>query len=240
MNKRVKKKQEVKYDGSEDIEIKKIAHYSYMSQYILFGVLIILFGFTLYSSLVYVGKYYNATNNEYSELIEIRNDKDKIVVTNNGELNKTLTIKDDNNGEDVIVRTYDTIEIDSKDYQNINNYFFDIRYDIIQNDYSKNLIASSDSDVLVRFAYSKDNKEWTYINNAIKYNDINITPLIGALYDLSGIVGNIKVATKFNVKTNPYEKVKIYWKSETIIKYKKDNLGKNIKANFKINYNSMD
>ena len=237
MNKKVKKKKEVKHDGTEDLDIKKVAH-SNTREYALYIILIILFGFTFYSALVYIGKYYNNKKEQelYSEVIKINKNDDRIVISNNGELNKVLSVEDDNNAEDIVIENVDLIEITSKDIKNINTYLFDVRYNILENEFPKNVVATNDSNILVRFAYSYDQENWNYIDNAISINDNNMKPLIGGLYDLSGVVGNIKIATNFQIKSNPYEPVKVYWKSETILKYNNDNLGKRIKADFKISY----
>lgn len=237
MNKKVKKKKEVKHDGTEDLDIKKVAH-SNTREYALYIILIILFGFTFYSALVYIGKYYNNKKEQelYSEVIKINKNDDRIVISNNGELNKVLSVEDDNNAEDIVIENVDLIEITSKDIKNINTYLFDVRYNILENEFPKNVVATNDSNILVRFAYSYDQENWNYIDNAISINDNNMKPLIGGLYDLSGVIGNIKVATNFQIKSNPYEPVKVYWKSETIMKYNNDNLGKKIKADFKISY----
>ena len=48
MNKKVKKKKEVKYDGTEDLEIKHVAYSNNIQQYVLLIILIILFGFTFF------------------------------------------------------------------------------------------------------------------------------------------------------------------------------------------------
>ena len=225
MNKKVKKKKEVKHDGTEDLDIKKVAH-SNTREYALYIILIILFGFTFYSALVYIGKYYNNKKEQelYSEVIKINKNDDRIVISNNGELNKVLSVEDDNNAEDIVIENVDLIEITSKDIKNINTYLFDVRYNILENEFPKNVVATNDSNILVRFAYSYDQENWNYIDNAISINDNNMKPLIGGLYDLSGVVGNIKIATNFQIKSNPYEPVKVYWKSETILKYNNDNL----------------
>ncbi len=240
MNKKERETKKSKYDGKEDAKIKQVAHYNDLQQYVLLAILIILFGFTLFTSLVYVGKYYKQKNNELNseEIIEIKHDNTKSVITNNGHIDKILTIEDDNNHEDVIVEKTNVIEITSEDEENLKKEYFNIRYEITENDFSKNIMATGDSDLLVRFSYSFDNEEWNYVTNAISYNDTNITPLVGSLYDISGLKGNIKVLTNFEMTSNPYEPVRVYWRCETIIKYKDENLGKKIQADFKISYDN--
>ena len=243
MNKKViKKKKEVKHDGKEDLEIKKVAYDNNVSQYVLLCMLILLFGLTLYASLVYAGKYYKnkKDGNENAEIIEIKKGNNKVTITNNGTIDKTLTTKDFANGEETIIENINSIELTSDDYENINNKYFDIRYNITNNTFAKSTVATSEIPLLVRFAYSFDKEEWTYINHAISYNDSNITPLTGALYDLSGLKGNIKVETNYKITLDPYVPIKMYWKCETIIKYNDDNLGKNIQAEFRINYKDSD
>ncbi len=237
MNKKVKKKKEVKYDGTEDLEIKHVAYSNNIQQYVLLIILIILFGFTFFQALVYIGNYYEKKELEKNDnVVEIIEDKTKTVISNNGEIYKTLTIKDDNNHEDVILENVNKIEIISENTEEVIKKYFDIRYTINRNDFPRNFISTNDSDLLVRFSYSFDNESWTYLTNAITIGNTNISPVIGALYDLSGLTGNIRVATDYEVSSNPYENVTMYWKCETIFKYKEENLNKTFQAEFKINY----
>lgn len=211
-----------------------------VSQYVLLSILILLFGFTLYSSLVILGKYYKEKEIDNKNQEIIVSGKNKIIITNNGIIDKILESKDFTNGEEVVIENIDTIEIISKDYDNVIKKYFDVRYNISENTFPANSVATSDSPLLVRFAYSFDKEEWTYLTNVISLNGTNITPLTGALYDLSGITGNIRVATNYDIVPDPYRPIKMYWKSETIIKYSDENLGKKIKAEFKVNYKSSD
>ena len=229
MNKRVKKKKEVKHDGTEDLKIKKVANQNNV-QTIIAIMLILLFGLTLFTTLVYVGKFYHNkyNDNNNQETIEIIKDDTKIVISNNGSINKTLSTSDNNKSKEIILENIDTIEIESHDYNNILKKYFDIRYNITKNDFTKNVLGTNDSDVIVRFAFSYDKKEWFYLNNAVTINGSNINSLIGSSYDLAGVIGNVKVLTNYELSTNP-----------TIIKYKEENLGKTIQAEFKVNYKDL-
>lgn len=232
MNKKDKKK--VVKQSKEDLEIQSIAHYNASTQIVLLFILIVLFGFTLFSSLIYINRYYNMKKEleKNAEVIEISNKQNKIIITNNGEINKTIKANDDS---EIIIESIDTIEIISENYDKLDKIYFDIRYNILENTFTNNMIATNDSDVLVRFSYSFDNTNWEYVNNAITINNTNISPLMSSVYDIAGIVANIKVLSNYEITTNPYTPVKVYWRCETIINGK-NNIDKSIKANFKIEY----
>ena len=90
MNKKVKTK--TKYDDKEDLKIRDVAHYQKSSQVLLLFVLIVLFGFTLFNSLIYINKYYRRKQDLKNgvETIEINNSKNTIIVTNDSKINKTI------------------------------------------------------------------------------------------------------------------------------------------------------
>ncbi len=235
MNKKVVKK-EKQYDDKEDKRIRKAAYSSSASQILLLFVLIVLFGFTLFNSLYYIGKYYwNEKDYEKGiETIEINNKKNTVFILNQGDIDKKVS---ENDKEEIVLVNESSIELTTnKDEAKDGKITFDVKYNISENDFPVNLYSKEDSDVRVRFAYSYDNENWTYISNTISTYESTINPLLQNYYDISGIVSTLKIATNFELTSAPGEKSKIYWKSETTIKNKESNLNKGIKANFKIEY----
>ena len=63
---------------------------------------------------------------------------------------------------------------------------------------------------------------------------------MGSFYDIAGITGTLKVSTNNSLTSKPGEAVKMYWKCETIILNKEDNIGKEINSEFKIEYKNND
>ena len=63
---------------------------------------------------------------------------------------------------------------------------------------------------------------------------------MGSYYDISGLVSNLKVSTNFEIKNKIGKTTTMYWKCETLIKNIDDNIGKNITAEFKIEYKDND
>ena len=236
MNKKVGRSKKT-YDDKEDLAIREAAYYNNSSQVLLLFVLIVLFGFTLYNSLMYIGKYYINKNKLENgiEVIEIKNSKMSILINNEGNLEKKIT-QEDTEDETIIENkssiTVETLKGEKKD----GTIKFDVKYNILENSFPGNATSKDDSDLRVRFAYSYDNENWTYISNTISTYESTINPLLQNYYDISGIVSTLKIATNFELTSAPGEKSKIYWKSETTIKNKESNLNKGIKANFKIEY----
>lgn len=235
MNKK-DKKSKVVFDDKEDLEIKKVAYFKSSSQILLFVILILLFGLTFFSSLVYIGKYYLNSNKD-AEIIEIEDYKNNIFITNDGKINRSVTKKDIENKENIVIEKYATIELKTNKNSNEDGkVLFNVRYDINENDFSINPISTNASDVLVRFAYSFDNEDWTYINNVISANDSNLSPLMGNYFDIAGLISNLKIITNYELTNKPNEMIKMYWKSETVIQSKSENINKNLNVNFKIEY----
>lgn len=207
----------------------------------LLVVLSLLFCFTLYITLNYVGKYYyNQKPKDNEEIIEVKTEKISASIINSGTIKQTISEDSFGDKKEIIIETIDSIEVlSNEDKENIFNY--NVRYDITKNDFHANTILSNRSEVLVRFSYSYDNKEWIYINNAITTNTSNITPLIGNNYDIAGLITKLNVATNFEIKANNKNATKMYWRSETIFK-NLDNLedAKELNANFTIEYKTSD
>ena len=167
------------YDDKEDLEIRSVAYFKGSSQLLLLMVLIILFGFTFFNSLYYIGKYYQNKDaqNKGVETVEINNNKYQVLITNDSTINGTLKDSNIKEEEDLVITKVNTIIMNTND-QNENDIelTFDIRYNILENDFPVRTHASNSSDLLTRFAYSYDNKNWTYINNAISTVNSTMTP----------------------------------------------------------------
>ena len=88
--------------------------------------------------------------------------------------------------------------------------------------------------------YSYDNKNWEYVNNVISTTNSTLNPLMGSYYDISGLKENLKVLTNFEVNNKIDTTTTIYFKCETLIKNIEDSIGKNIKAEFKVEYADND
>lgn len=232
----MKKQNEV---ASEDIEIKKVAYFKNSQQVLLLIILIVLFTLTFFCSLFYIGKYYDAKLgvNDVNKLIEITTKDNNILITNNGFIDKTITEEDTKYNKEVLVEKDSVVKFTTKKTaKNDSVTNFDVRYNIKNNDFENKVIASTNNEVLVRFKYSYDNKNWQYINNVISTSDSTLKPLMGNYYDITGLVTNLKVATNFEMKNKVGKTTTIYWKCETLLKNIRDNVGKNITAEFKIDY----
>ena len=236
MNKKDGKKKKT-YDDKEDLAIKEAAYYKSSSQVLLLFVLIILFGFTLFNSLMYIGKYYinkNKVNNGI-EIIEIKNSKNSVLINNEGHLVKQITENEDN--DEIILVNKSSITLEThKDEKEDGIIKFDVKYNLLKNTFLSNTTSKNDSDVRVRFAYSFDNENWTYVNNAISTYESTLSPLLGNYYDIAGLESTLKVATNYELTCKSGKSKTMYWKSETVIKNKNENIGKNIEAEFKIDY----
>lgn len=237
MNKKVTSaSSKVKNEIDEDLEIKKVAHSKSYIQTLLLIILIILFALTLFCACFYIGKYYEAKNKVKgdTELIEINKEYNKSLITNNGPFEKVI---DDTLDEDAIVESYANVELTTDDdSKNDGLLVYDVKYEIIKNDFPFNPIATISSGILVRFSYSFDNKEWISTGYVLTAPDLTLSPLMSNYYDIGGIVGTINVATNYELSSKPGETKKMYWKSETLIRNNSDTVGKSFKANLKIEY----
>lgn len=220
MNKRVKKKASNKF---------------------LLIILILLFCFTLYISLQYIIKYNTIKNNQNSgDVIEIKTKEFSVSILNSEKIEETITSKSFKEDNEIIVERVNYIDVIAFE-ENENKIKYDVKYNILKNDFKTNLISSNNSEVLVRFSYSYDNKEWIYINNVISTNSSNISPLIGNNYDIGGLITTLNVATDFELEINNINSTKMYWRSETIFKnfesqYEVEEYEKKLDANFTIEY----
>ena len=210
------------------------------SNKLLLAILILLFCFTLYISLQYIVKYQKSQNNQNNNIIEIKNKDVSISILNSENIDEVITNKSFKEDNEIIIERINYIEVITlKEKENTIKY--NVKYNILKNDFKNNIISSNKSEVLVRFSYSYDNKEWIYVNNVISTNSSNISPLIGNNYDIGGLITTLNVATDFELNTKSMESAKVYWRSETIFKnfesqYEVDEYEKNLNANFTIEY----
>lgn len=226
-------------DDSEDVEIRDIAYQkvSYYKKLLL--VLTILFIVMLISSFIMVTKLYqNKQNNTEVETIEIKNNVDNILITNIAGIKETITNNSFKENKDLVVEKVNTIDITSiEDSTRDSKILIDIRYEILENDFRRNEFAQNDSDVLVRFSYSYDKVNWTYINNVISADDTTITPMMGNYYNIAGLISNLRIVTNYEIINEKGESTTMYWRSETVFKNKQDEtVNNNFEAEFKIVY----
>ena len=122
----------------------------------------------------------------------------------------------------------------------IKNININVKYNITNNEFRNQTLASTNNDVLVRFMYSYDNENWEYINNVISTTDSTLNPLMGSYYDISGLTTNLKVVTNMEIKNKVGKTTTMYWKCETLLKNISDNINKNISADFIVEYKNSD
>ena len=228
---------------SEDLEIKKVAYFKSSQQILLLIILIILFTLTFFCSLFYISKYYDAKLgvNDDNKLIEITTKDNNLLITNNGFIDKTISEDDGKYNKEFLIEKTSIVKFTTKKTaKNDGITNINVRYNIQNNDFERKTIASTNNEVLVRFKYSYDNENWEYINNAISTSDSALKPLMGNYYDITGLVTNLKVSTNFELKNKAGDNTTMYWKCETLLKNIRDNVGKNITAEFKIDYNDKD
>ena len=233
---------EKKYDDKEDATIKEVAEYKYKSNNyskIIFCILIMTLGFSIANLFISINSYQKSKTDfiPNENAIKIQRYKDNILIINNGIIDENITNDSyDKDGNYKIERIV-SIQIESYKNGEDSNVQYNLKYNILENEFNKNAIPNNDSEVVVRYSYSYDLKEWNYINNVISTSESTINPLMGKTYDISGIKDNLKVATKAELKAKDGESNIIYWKSETIFKNKNNkNINKNFKVSFKIEY----
>ena len=241
MNKKVEKNK-TSYDAEEDLAIKKVVYKKDKSQYFLLAILIVLFGLTFFSCLYYIGDYYKEKYdyNKNAENIAINNKKINALITNNGTVDFKVT--DDNAEEEkIVLESLSSVTLTTNNTSKSNGkLIFDVKYDITENTFPYNAVAKTDSSLLVRFAYSVDNENWTYVNNVISTNNSNITPLMGNYFDISGLKSTLSVKTNYELTSSPGKTEKIYWKSETVIIPNSNLKDSQIKANFYVEYRNNE
>lgn len=205
---------------------------------LLLIILVLLFCFTFYITAQYVISYHlnEKEISKNNEVIKINNKYINATIINCGDIKESINKESFNNEEEIIIEKINSVEVaaNTKEEQTLK---INVKYNILENEFKRNLMATNKSEVLVRFSYSYDNDNWTYINNVISTNSSNISPLIGNNYDIAGLITNLNVATNYEIKLNNENTTKLYWRSETIFKKTNDNEDiKNFKANFTIEY----
>ena len=231
-----KKQKEV---ASEDLEIKRVAHFRNSQQILLLVILVVLFTLTFFCTLVYISKYYEAkfTIKDDTNIMEYKTKDSNVLITNNGIINKTITEEDTDYNNEYLIEKVATIKfITKKDAVKDGTIHINLRYNIYNNDFEHKVISNIKNDVLVRFWYSYDNENWEYVKNVISTTNSTLTPLMGGYYDISGLEDNLKVLTNFEINNKIDTTKTIYFKCETFLKNIKNNIGKNIEAEFKVEY----
>ena len=222
----------------EDKNIKKVANSCCNCQSFSCCALIVLFAFVLLSSVTLMAK--NYWQKSYNEIISKSNFKNNVLIVNNGDVKKSINNTSFNNDSKITITNINSIELTTnKNASEKGVVAYDVKYEVNKNSFKKNMFATTDSEVLVKFSYSYDGENWTYINNALTTLESTVNPLMGNNYDIAGIDGTIKVATNYKLESPINESKIIYWRSETIFQKVdgKDSNG-DFDAVFKIEYKS--
>lgn len=226
-----------KIDDKEDLEIKKVAYANNYVSLFLLVILIVLFALTLFCSIFYISRYYEKKYKivDNAEIIQVSNIKSKSLISNNGPFEKV--IDDTLEEEELTIESYANVEVNTRnDSKDDGKLIFDVKYVINKNEFASNAISNINSDVIVRFAYSFDNENWEYIDNVISTPYSTLNPVMSHFYDMGGLVGEVNVATNYEIISKPGESKRMYWKSETVIRNRASTVGKVYNANFKIEY----
>lgn len=205
---------------------------------VLLTILIILFCLTFYITAQNVIKYYinQKELEKNNEVIKISNKKSNVTIVNSGDIKETISKNSFNNNDEYVVEKINYIEAIGNNKED-STFKINLKYNILENEFQNNMIATNKSEVLVRFSYSYDNDNWTYLNNVISTNSSNISPLIGNYYDIAGLITNLNIVTDYEIEISGEKKEKVYWRSETIFKKINDeDEDKKFKANFTIEY----
>lgn len=205
---------------------------------VLLTILIILFCLTFYITAQNVIKYYinQKELEKNNEVIKISNKKSNVTIVNSGDIKETISKNSFNNNDEYVVEKINYIEAIGNNKED-STFKINLKYNILENEFQNNMIATNKSEVLVRFSYSYDNDNWTYLNNVISTNSSNISPLIGNYYDIAGLITNLNIVTNYEIEISSEKKEKVYWRSETIFKKINDeDEDKKFKANFTIEY----
>ena len=229
--------------ASEDLEIKKVVYFRNSQQILLLVILVVLFTLTFFCTLVYIGKYYEAKFiiDSDTNIMEYKTKDNSVLITNNGEIDKTIDEEDTKYNKEYLIEKVATLKfVTKKDALEDGKIHVNIKYNIYNNDFDSNVISSTNNDVLVRFMYSYDNENWEYVNNVISTTNSTLNPLMGSYYDISGLKDNLKVLTNFEINNKIDTTTTIYFKCETLLKNIEDNIGKNIQAEFKVEYANND
>lgn len=167
---------------------------------------------------------------------EINSTESKFVIFNDAKVpNYTEQALINEESTEAIVESISKLNliIDKESKANI-SYNYNVRYRIYDN-YSE--YNNNEPNVLVRFSYSEDNKNWTYINNAISTTNGTIIPLMGNYYDITALESTLQVASNMEIEGKPGDNKELYWRAETT--YKNIDLNSNKKilnASFNVEY----
>ena len=241
MNKKVSKSdvKKNKYDDKEDLEIKKVAYTNSKSQTFLFYSLVIIFIIMLCYMTYTITNHYINKKQRKTEVIEVNYNKNKVMIINNGQIKESINNDSFANTEnEIVIERINSIElISNKNATEKPRISYNVKYKINKNTFNRNLYSTSNSNLLVKFSYSLDCENWTYINNVISTPDSTINPLVGNFYDIAGYETTLNVITNLRLEAEKNGSNKVYWRSETVFKkLDSKNIDDVLDANFMIEY----
>ncbi len=218
-----------KYDDKEDFAIKLVAgeKENIFSKYI-FCVAIILLGILISTCILIYNEYKNKNNS----VIEIKSYKRNVEIINDSRIDEVINNETFKEDKYKVVRI-SKIRVSGEENSKV---MYNVKYSILENDFNRNNYSTVTSDVLVKFSYSYDKDEWTYINNVIRIEDEELKSVLGNNYDIAGIINTLKVSSNNVIELNGIDKDTIYWRSETIFKKPILSINNKFKANFYIEY----
>lgn len=216
------KKIEKKYDDKEDLKINKVAHNNIFDTLTKVVYLLLVIGVLLLISVYIFFSNKEKTISFVKDIFEVKENNNIVSIVNDGNID--ISFNDSLFNE---MGKYSVIKVSCLKYIEKKDISYNVRYTIDENELPQDSI-------MVRFSYSTNEKDWTMINNVISIDNSTINPLMGNYYDISNVVGKLKIATNKDISENMD---KICWKSETIFSRSKDINSKKYKAKFNITLN---
>ena len=209
------------YDDKEDLEIKEVAYLKTASQKALFCVLLVLFGIVLGTTFLTIKDYMGKLHSKNVETLKIEKDDYDITIVNNT-VEEDIDLSGLTSADERVLEKINYIEVENK--SNVTKSIkYDVKLNIVKNEFAHSIYSSNDSDILVRFSYSNDKSNWNYIKNSISTTDSVLNVLMGDYYDISGIEDSLRVVTNKNIDIKAHDKEKIYWRMELYYQNKQSN-----------------
>lgn len=202
-------------DELDKIAFKKV---HFVNKYIIFYsfIFVAILICSIWQIYNYVEK--KKTYEGINKVVEISSGDSKLEIFNDNFVPdyKTSGIYNENKTE-ATVQNINRLELSlDKDIKSKIIYNYNVRYRIYDNlsEYS----IDNNPTLLVRFSYSTDNKNWTYVNNVISTTNSTLMPLMGNYYDITNLETTLNVATNLEIAGKKEEVKTIYWRAETIFK----------------------